>query len=664
MVTNDSQITDNRRFQPPSHAGARCVELFHERLLELFDAFYDRIEGVLLEAADKAESNGVHAGYVLATQAFRRRRRASRSAFHNALCEAMARPAAGEPTSDAAETRGDEERLALENLVSKASNRYRDTLPALTDRLARLLGDEALRPAANPVGPTAVCGALQAAIEPIGELDPPTRLVVYKLFDKQVMDRLGGLYSACLRIVAAETGRRTTNATAPTPTPRQPTTGAVAFAELQRALAHGRAPRQSGDGVATAEVVQILSGIQQTAPPGPAPASALRAQLGATLGRSLGEVDETTLDLVFLLFEHLLADNMLPDSIKVLIARLQIPILKVALLDKSFFDDPDHPARRLLNHMAQAAMGWTDDGDRSPEGLYGQLERIVERVIGDFGQDLGLFAELDSQLSAERALEDEPARIRERRVRRLAEERAEASTTAQIVAATIAARLRRYRQVPPAIRELIETGWAEVLATTHVLEGPDGSAWRAQVALVDRLLWSICPKDTQEERRELLRGVPSLLRHLRLGLADTLLDSRRIARWLRELQALQLAALRGEGPPVSPAETTPEPDDTPVAAPILVKAAPPPTGEPVRLAPGTWLALRRDDAEHVRLKVIWRAQDGTRHLFIDGKGRRTVELDRERLATLLAEGAAEVIGHEDEAIVERAITALMRSVQH
>src|SRR5690606_5883111 len=71
----------------------------------------------------------------------------------------------------------------------------------------------------------------------------------------------------------------------------------------------------------------------------------------------LNQMDEDVINLVSMLFEFILNDNQLPASMKALIARLQIPMLKVAILDKSFFGKEGHPARRLLNEIATAAIG-------------------------------------------------------------------------------------------------------------------------------------------------------------------------------------------------------------------------------------------------------------------------------------------------------------------
>lgn len=90
-------------------------------------------------------------------------------------------------------------------------------------------------------------------------------------------------------------------------------------------------------------------------------------------------------------------------------------MIKVAIVDKSFFGDAKHPARCLLNNMAKAALGWTDDGDRSEQGLYGRMERIVGRIVDEFTNDISLFLALDEELAEFLRRESRGAELAEER---------------------------------------------------------------------------------------------------------------------------------------------------------------------------------------------------------------------------------------------------------
>ena len=173
-----------------------------------------------------------------------------------------------------------------------------------------------------------------------------------------------------------------------------------------RELPAGAVPISSND------LMRLLSHIQQRLP-GQSAAAAdefdLRNQLEFLLGRAsaksgkarvVGEVDEDVINLVSMLFEFILDDRTLPDSLKALIARLQIPMLKVAVLDKTFFSRGSHPARRLLNEIASAALGWVDQDDAQRDTLYQRIDQVVQRLLNDFADDPAIFAELLAEFVA------------------------------------------------------------------------------------------------------------------------------------------------------------------------------------------------------------------------------------------------------------------------
>ncbi len=100
--------------------------------------------------------------------------------------------------------------------------------------------------------------------------------------------------------------------------------------------------------------------------------------------------DEDTIDLVGMLFEFILQDRNLPPQMQALLGRLQIPFLKVAILDKHMFAQKAHPARQLLDAMAQACVGWSEESDRDHR-LYDKVKNTVESLLKDFDDDVTVF---------------------------------------------------------------------------------------------------------------------------------------------------------------------------------------------------------------------------------------------------------------------------------
>src|SRR5262249_24250946 len=116
-------------------------------------------------------------------------------------------------------------------------------------------------------------------------------------------------------------------------------------------------------------------------------------------GAGLVQMDATTLDIVSLLFDQLFDDPKIPVALKGLIGRLQIPMLKVAIADKSLFAKKTHPERQLLDTFGEiSARLPADFSDES--GTYIQLEAIVQHVLTSFQEDVAIFDRAREQFKA------------------------------------------------------------------------------------------------------------------------------------------------------------------------------------------------------------------------------------------------------------------------
>ncbi|TMH55543.1 MAG: DUF1631 domain-containing protein, partial [Betaproteobacteria bacterium] len=69
----------------------------------------------------------------------------------------------------------------------------------------------------------------------------------------------------------------------------------------------------------------------------------LRDLQESPLGAKANQLESMTIELVAMLFDFIFETKDLPDSMKVLIGRLQIPVLKAAMLDGAFFSKKSHP---------------------------------------------------------------------------------------------------------------------------------------------------------------------------------------------------------------------------------------------------------------------------------------------------------------------------------
>ena len=127
-----------------------------------------------------------------------------------------------------------------------------------------------------------------------------------------------------------------------------------------------------------------------------------------TVGAALGETDSATLDIVAMLFDEIFDDDHIPEALKSLMGRLQLPILKVALADKQLFSDKAHPARQLIDVLGRVGLRLPADFDKSSP-LFARLKAFIEELVEGFREKLDIFDEVRARL--EGLVAEEEARI-------------------------------------------------------------------------------------------------------------------------------------------------------------------------------------------------------------------------------------------------------------
>jgi hypothetical protein len=219
---------------------------------------------------------------------------------------------------------------------------------------------------------------------------------------------------------------------------------------------------------------------------------------------SLSRGDESTLGLLSRVFETVLLDDSIPPPTRELLRVLQVPVLKAALLDKTFFFEEAHPARRLVDLLSR--MGWEQrkDGD---DPLFQAMQRSVERV-GEARP--GAFAEAVAELEAGIAL-DESAQeqaIAAPVATALRQEKLQVATRAARDAVALRVQAGDVEQV---VSGFLEQRWTTVMTFAYSIEGDKPGAVGKATRAMDDLIWSVKPKQTQEQRKALIGKLPRLL---------------------------------------------------------------------------------------------------------------------------------------------------------
>ncbi|MET1081091.1 MAG: DUF1631 domain-containing protein [Pseudomonas sp.] len=387
----------------------------------------------------------------------------------------------------------------------------------------------------------------------------------------------------------------------------------------------------------------------------------------------VSDQEADVIDLVGMLFDFILDDENLPDNCKTAISHLHTPYLKVALQDKALFTQHYHPARRLLNAMAQAGVLYGCDND--DRGLLAKIQWVVERVLHGFKGDLQLFESLLEEFNEFATTLKHKVELRERRAVEAAKGRDKLLGARQQAVELIGATLAS-REPPSIIRNFLEMTWTDVLVFVLLRHGDQSAEWRRAGEVAEQLAWSGTPQD--EAGRERLQGLrEAMLDDLRKGLK--LLGGYHedgIRRLLQDLVACQYAVQAKQ--PLIAAQLKQELPQSPLGAMLgeetaLVSAAPRASGlspraqllakELSQVEFGTWFEFV--NGEQIRtLKLSWFSPTTHNYMFVDQSGQRVAIKPLTLLASEMEQGLARMIMPERGApLMDRALHAIYRVLQ-
>ena len=723
---------------------AACRDLARQRMVGALSGMLDRIEDDLFELAEKAADRETQNLYLDARAQAREKRAVIEAAFGRHFVEFFNRKVRGEvekPASPGASSElslvGDEdleEAIAVREMSRKLGESCEGELVALSQRMGYLLEKPELEVDANPVSPATICAALKDACDQI-EAGFKVRMTLMRQFEQYAQEELQNIYhdlnshlverrilpeiKPSIRRPPSQPRRPKAAAPTPAAAPAAPRTEGDILGALAELLG-GQAPAGAAAGVAgsagaAAPAWPTAPGSPQGALTVPAsflteltrmhresehpaidvaadgiPEEALmnvvRRIKAAPQSASLGTVDAMTIDIVAMLFDYVFEDRQIPASVKALLGRLQIPLLKVALIDKSFFSSKAHPARRLLDLLAESSIGLADTGERQAAALK-MIEEVVDKVLEEFETDVALFeslvARVEAFIEAQKRAEND---IVERSAK-LIEERERDEIARAVAAQEIARRLETRAWVPGPVREMLEEAWVGALANAQRSEGEGSAAWHGLLRTMDDLLWSVEPKASADDRKRLITILPAMLREIGLGMERGAFAQERRIRFLGELvdchaQAVKaglrgLAALPETRPPAPKKDASIEREVIPAGdiqvEEIRLRAAPGAdavrnvftrTGIWTNLRRGTWVEFTDGESRTAatRARLTWISPNKGVYLFTNPySAKSAVSISPEALAEQMRLGNARVI--DDAPLVERAVDSMLTNLR-
>ncbi|MGE0496284.1 MAG: DUF1631 family protein [Ramlibacter sp.] len=276
---------------------------------------------------------------------------------------------------------------------------------------------------------------------------------------------------------------------------------------LAEAMSH-EAATQVADGTVHEVMVYDDVGVEQVA-------TALRQRTGELKKKAATSTEKATIEIVALMFQSILAEERIPPAVRVWFARLQMPVLRVALSEPEFFGTLQHPARQLIDRMGSCVMGF-DASAIGGSALETEIKRVVQVIeqYPETGRRVFQLVYDEFQKFLSKFLTGKEATQRLVSVAQQVEQK-------ETMAVQYTIEMRNMLNDIPVreeIREFLFKVWAEVLAVAAVKSGPQHEDTIALKKSASDLVWAASAKPNRNDRARVIQDLPKLLQRLRQGM--------------------------------------------------------------------------------------------------------------------------------------------------
>ncbi len=399
----------------------------------------------------------------------------------------------------------------------------------------------------------------------------------------------------------------------------------------------------------------------------------LRMQSPDGEAAQLPESESDTMDLVGMLFEHIMRDVRPNSPAAALLSRLQIPLLRLALDDPAFFVRSQHPARQMLNTIAETGAPWLGD-DEADQNLVSKMQSLVDRAVKEFDGDPTVFESLQNDLGQQVQAAVRRAETAERRHVEAARGKERLAQSQQRASEVITERLRTQR-VPSFVRTLLTQAWSDVLALTLLRSGEDSEDFGRQVAIAERLISAATAAPgspdvlDEAESAAIEEDVARALGQVGYHDDDARAIARRLARANEPAPSEDDAASRTELALKMKArsrlgrDVTTQPTEQ--ASTLALSDREREAMEHIKQLPfGTWFEFHLEpENRRVRRRMSWYSTITGHALFVNNRGQRIGEQSLDQLARELASGKASVVQAEKSTLIDRAWTTILGSLR-
>jgi hypothetical protein len=705
---------------PPVYQSVK--NLAQKQIATLISSLFDNTDDALFELADKSRSDHQQDMYFDSMRHIRLHRKTLEKNFLTQFAANFENLLTSADTLDV--TSDDyalidqdelEMSVAVSGIASKVTSIYSLAIMQLTKRFGSVIAPVPVTERLNPLGPHALSSAFAGAMSDL-DVQIKIRIILMKLFERFVMERMGPVYEDVnakfvqagvlpdLKSTAfknrsdkgprepSEHARSNPNSPHTKQTPGH-NADSFGFQTIQSLLARmqtdsrvgsnhtsdgrldGRPSGQPYITIPSDDLLLALSTLQQAVSnervnPDQAPSlidipSLLLTQVGE--GKGLDKADDDTVNFVGMLFDYILNDRNLAIPMKALIGRLQIPLVKLALLDKSFFSNSVHPARLLLNELSSAGIGWSSSKELKRDGLYEKIEQVVAKVLHALGHDKSLFNDLLQEL---RDFISQDARrnvLVEQRVKDTERGKAKTQQAKRSVQTLINQKACGLR-LPAELGRFLSDVWSKVLTLQWVKFGEESPEWQQSVHSLDTLLWALQPLSDPidiSQRDQLKEDLMVALKSATDALGTHNDHAKSFFSWLSEhLTDLSNSdrAFIEEDAPSKTSSSNAELEDIILTQPLLTEthASDAEEASLKLFTEGTWVEIQNNETTQ-RCKLATVTQPDCNFVFVNRRGMKILERSIHDMLELIRSERIRLI--DESQVFDRALQSVIGNLR-
>lgn len=368
--------------------------------------------------------------------------------------------------------------------------------------------------------------------------------------------------------------------------------------------------------------------------------------------------DEDAVDLVGMLFDVLITERDFREEARRLMSRLVVPYAKAAVLDRRLFLTKAHPARRLLNALAEAIEGNQGDGPQERE-LLGKAEATVDSLVAGFNEDIAIFETLEQEMRAYLDQHRRRVDMAEKRAKEAQRGQERLENARMLAARELEARTGN-AELPSVIQDFFSRYWTHHLSMIILREGEDSGAWSVALKLADDLI-SVLGWQPPEARI-------AAVQQLRLGIEAVLSSSgvlsdssSALIQKIAESAAHYHAPVKPAGEPAVTAQKAAAGGLHMAFNKSALDFDPRDVEYFKNLPVGAWLQMAVGNGGFAPIKLAWISPISARLMFVNRRGVRVLVVSVEELAEMKKHG--KLIVHAEENVFEQTLDRVLQRLK-